>query len=93
MRTWDIAYLYETNFADAWLISASLVGADLSKANLTGARLDGADLTGADLTGANLTDIRYDTSTRWPEGFTPPPSRSELAENIGSGSNYSVWLS
>lgn len=47
-------------------------GADLIRANLAG-----TVLTGADLTGAVLTDLYYDASTRWPQGFTPPPSRGE----------------
>jgi len=26
------------------------------------------------LSSADLTGVRYDDHTRWPEGFTPPPS-------------------
>jgi uncharacterized protein YjbI with pentapeptide repeats len=48
----------------------TLAGADLS-----GADLIGANLSGANLSGANLSGIYYDTSTQWPNGFRPPPSR------------------
>lgn len=32
------------------------------------------DLTGSDLSGITLDSICYDSSTRWPAGFVPPPS-------------------
>jgi uncharacterized protein YjbI with pentapeptide repeats len=51
-----------------------LVGTDLTGADLTAAKLYGADLSGATLTGAQLDGIVYDRSTKWPNGFTPPPS-------------------
>lgn len=63
------------------LSRASLRGANLLGANLTcrsvahpvpHADLRGADLTEANLSGANLQKIVYDSSTRWPAGFTPP---------------------
>jgi hypothetical protein len=54
------------------LIRADLTEADLTGANLTGADLYGADLTDAILTDAILTNVKYDYSTIWPEGFTPP---------------------
>jgi len=28
----------------------------------------------ADLRGTNLNEIVWDSTTQWPEGFTPPPS-------------------
>ncbi|MGA7053968.1 MAG: pentapeptide repeat-containing protein [Mycobacterium sp.] len=81
----DNAYL-GTNLTKARLLHASLQGASMTGANLTGANLTGAnltrvdltgaDLTGANLTGANLSDITYSESTRWPDGYTPPPSRA-----------------
>src|SRR6516162_4424664 len=55
---------------------ANLTDANLTDADLTRADLSGADLTRANLTGANLSAIRYSESTRWPDGFTPPPSRA-----------------
>jgi uncharacterized protein YjbI with pentapeptide repeats len=63
------------NLANANLANANLTDANLTDANLTDANLIGADLTRANLTGANLSGIRYSESTRWPDGFTPPPSR------------------
>jgi uncharacterized protein YjbI with pentapeptide repeats len=64
-----------TNLTDASLTDANLTDADLTGADLTGADLTGADLTRAHLTSANLRGVRYSESTRWPDGFTPPPSR------------------
>ncbi|WP_169814841.1 pentapeptide repeat-containing protein [Nocardia crassostreae] len=85
------ARLTGANLASADLERANLTGAsldcfqlpgqercvNLTGANLAGANLTGADLTGADLTGADLTNIYYDSSTVWPAGFTPPPSRQD----------------
>jgi uncharacterized protein YjbI with pentapeptide repeats len=48
--------------------------ARLNVANLYGADLTGADLSGAYLTDAILEGITYDENTKWPAGFTPPPS-------------------
>ena len=53
-------------------MSAILRGADLRRAYLTGANLTGAYLRGANLTGVNLRGVRWDATTMWPEGFTPP---------------------
>jgi len=63
--------------AGAYLSGADLSGADLSGADLSGADLDGAnlaraDLSGADLADANLDGAKWNTWTRWPDGFTPP---------------------
>ena len=52
-----------------------LINANLCEVDLSGADLSGTDLRGADLSGANLINIKYNSDTRWPEGFTPPPSR------------------
>ena len=83
------AELTGAELTGAKLTGADLTGADLTGANLTDADLFGANLTGAFLTGANLTGanlnpadltnatlkrIIYDSSTTWPNGFTPPPS-------------------
>jgi uncharacterized protein YjbI with pentapeptide repeats len=67
------------------LRGADLTEADLIAANLRGAYLNwailiGADLYGADLTGADLTGAKWDDTTRWPEGFTPPAKSSEEEE-------------
>ena len=73
------ADLSGANLREATLRGANLRGAVLKRAklglsNLEGADLSGANLTGADLSGAYLEGVIYDDSTRWPEGFTPPPS-------------------
>ena len=68
------ANLYLADLTKVKLIGADLTGADLNEADLTGADLTGAHLNGAHLFLAKLTDIIYDDSTRWPYGFTPPPS-------------------
>ncbi|RZL79654.1 MAG: pentapeptide repeat-containing protein [Rhodococcus sp. (in: high G+C Gram-positive bacteria)] len=60
---------------DADLTDATLTGATLTDADLTDTDLHGTNLSGANLTGALLRDIRYNHSTQWPAGFTPPPSR------------------
>ena len=43
----------------------------LRAANLTAANLRGVNLERADLTNADLTSVRYDTDTKWREGFDP----------------------
>lgn len=84
------AHLRSVHLSGANLSGANLIGADMTGANLVrtnlsdafmvGTYLMGAYLTSANLTDANLTDadlrgIVYRRSmTRWPEGFTPPPS-------------------
>ncbi|MEU1981969.1 pentapeptide repeat-containing protein [Nocardia sp. NPDC019395] len=68
------AFLTDANLTRADLTRANLSGANLENANLTAADLSGADLTGASLDGADLAGIIYDSGTRWPEGFVPPPS-------------------
>jgi Pentapeptide repeats (8 copies) len=66
-------------FYQADLKSTVLRNADLSGANFTEAKLDGADLRGAILVGATGLDsakylalARWDETTVWPAGFTPP---------------------
>ena len=67
---------------------AIMAGADLSiddylddpdqpGATLDDANLRGTDLTEADLARASLNNVYYDASTKWPAGFTPPPSRAK----------------
>jgi hypothetical protein len=69
------ADLGRANLTGAKLVEANLTGAFLADANLSGAVLGGANLTGATLDGVNLSGIYYDGSTKWPNGFRPPPSR------------------
>jgi uncharacterized protein YjbI with pentapeptide repeats len=68
------ANLIDANLHDAHLTDAKLIDAHLYGAYLYRALLRGADLRGADLTEAELEGITYDENTKWPEGFTPPPS-------------------
>lgn len=68
------ADLDKARLEGADLTGADLTGADLSQADLSRAYLRGADLTDAQLTGAHLRGITYDSSTKWPAGFTPPPT-------------------
>jgi Pentapeptide repeats (8 copies) len=78
------ARLNDARLAYAKLAYADLSGADLSGAILAYADLSRADLSGdANLSGANLSDaklggaiigiVRWDDSTTWPDGFSPPP--------------------
>ena len=62
-------------FLHADLSDADLHGADLAAADLRECNLTGADLTGANLAHAQLDGARYDETTRWPDGFTPPEPR------------------
>jgi uncharacterized protein YjbI with pentapeptide repeats len=65
-------------YAHMWragLSGADLRGAHVANADLRSANLCNADLSDADLSGANLTDVVYDSTTIWPRGFQPPPSR------------------
>ncbi len=55
---------------------ADLTGADLTDADLTDADLGHANLDRAELNRAVLTNVYYDADTKWPQGFTPPVSRS-----------------
>jgi uncharacterized protein YjbI with pentapeptide repeats len=78
------AVLSRADLSAASLFKANLYMADLSGANLYLADLSGVDLSGADLSGANfwgmsarlprLDGTRYNDFTRWPAGFSPPPS-------------------
>lgn len=78
------ANLRGANFSFARLSAANLTGANLTAANLRGAHLNKADLSEADLSGADLSfanldganldaahlmHAKYDSATRWPEGF------------------------
>ena len=71
------ARLSGATLLEATLRNADLSHADLRSANLNRAHLDGATLCGANLSNAQLQDTRLagviaDSTTRWPQGFTPP---------------------
>ena len=53
------------------LAGALLEGADLAHANLADANLADANLNHANLRNANLHNAKYNTDTKWPEGFDP----------------------
>ena len=55
---------------------------NLKGVSLSGIDLSGVDLSGANLSGANLSGARYDSKTRWPNGFDFRNSRA-----IGPHSN------
>ena len=84
------------NVSGVNLSGADLSGADLSGADLSGANLSGANLSGANLRGVNLrfaflreadlTNIQYDSRTKFPEGYVPPPSAIGEAASGASGS-------
>jgi len=67
------AYLSRVNLKNANLGYANLKGANLTNANLIG-----ANLTMADLTEAKLTNAKYDSKTKWPEGFDPVAAGAKL---------------
>uniref|UniRef100_UPI003F49730A pentapeptide repeat-containing protein n=1 Tax=Nocardia suismassiliense TaxID=2077092 RepID=UPI003F49730A len=90
------ANLSAANLAGVTLANANLTGAEVNYADLTRANLHGANLAGANLAGANLncaemgeavlsdadlTGIFYTPGTRWPPGFTPPPSSSSYDDS------------
>jgi uncharacterized protein YjbI with pentapeptide repeats len=66
------ARLSQARLQGAQLQNARLTGADLRGARLQGADLRGATLLEAELTGADLAEVRADSHTRWPDGFSPP---------------------
>ncbi|KZF13437.1 hypothetical protein A2J01_34740 [Rhodococcus sp. EPR-134] len=73
------AYFDGMDLKDSVFVDADLFDVDLSRSNLNGANLRRADLSGADLTKAsveetNLESIKYDSETKWPDGFRPPSS-------------------
>ena len=72
----DLAGAYLTR---ADLTGANLAGAYLAGANLADAYLAGAYLAGAYLADADLTRVRYDQSTRWPDGIDPATRGAVLA--------------
>lgn len=64
------AKLSQTNLYGARLMGVNLIVVALDRVNLIGANLDGTNLNGI-----YFHDIKYDATTIWPAGFTPPPSR------------------
>lgn len=71
---WEGAVLRRAEFHNVDLTDARLGEADLTGATLRQVTLNGADLTGAILAGVSFDGVRYDAKTKWPVGFSPPPS-------------------
>jgi len=63
--------LHQADLQAADLNWVDLQGADLTGANLRRANLGWANLSDAKLSEANLEDARYNSSTKWPNGFSP----------------------
>jgi hypothetical protein len=68
-----------SNLTRVWFFHADLTSAFFGWADLTGTNFEGANIKGADFTKAvnldkaRLNGVIYDSSTKWPNGFTPPP--------------------
>jgi len=83
------AKIQKASLSGANLQDASLEGTDLQLASLRKAKLRGTGFWGAKLQGANLREAvglneanqldlaDWDETTRWPEGFSPPPPLEE----------------
>jgi Domain of unknown function (DUF4062)/Pentapeptide repeats (8 copies) len=63
------ANLENVNLSEADLTRANLEGANLQGAQLQAAHLREADLQAADLQAADLRGAKYNSETRWPDGF------------------------
>ena len=85
------ADLIGANLRGADLRDTKLQGADLQGANLSGARLQGADLGYANLGGAKLRGAIWDSTTKWPKGFTPQLSKA-LAKAMPNDQGGAGWL-
>ena len=76
--------LENADFSHTKLSNANLSGANLKNANLSHAILLKADLSGADLSGAtllnaalndtNFSEVKYNSTTKFPEDFSPEDS-------------------
>lgn len=77
--------LVRANLSQVNLYEADLIEADLTEANLSGANLMGADLTDAILTNTILAQARFNSVTRFPEGFDPVAMGMERTEEILTG--------
>ena len=74
-------YLSGANLSGTDLREANLRDADLKRTDLSGANLSKAYLFGADLRGADLSDAKYNSETKWPEGFDPEAAEAVLVED------------
>ena len=62
-------------------IKFDLREADLHRTDLSEADLQGANLSGANLSEADLREARYDSDTKFPEGFDPEAAGMVLVED------------
>ena len=82
--------LENADFSHTKLSNADLSGANLKNANLSHATLLKADLSGVDLSGTNLLNAalqgtsfskaKYDSATKFPEGFSPLAQEMEKVD-------------
>lgn len=64
---WHGVNLSHSSLQGSVLREADLGQANLEMADLSGADLRGTDLSGANLNGTNLAQVRWDTTTNWPD--------------------------
>jgi len=67
------AQLLEAHLCGGKFNHANLQDADLGETDLAHGDLRGTDFRSTDLRTANLVRVVYDSDTRWPPGFQPPP--------------------
>ncbi|MGK3648695.1 pentapeptide repeat-containing protein [Pseudarthrobacter enclensis] len=65
-------HLVDAYAPSAWLVKVTF--ARLSNVDLSFAILNGADLRAAEMKDVRLEGACYDSETKWPADFTPPPS-------------------
>ncbi|WP_178997029.1 pentapeptide repeat-containing protein [Paenarthrobacter nitroguajacolicus] len=73
---------YQTDLKNARLGFANVDGADFVTANLSGADFRVENIDKAKLVGEANTTVCYDSTTKWPDGFQPPPMNSGDCEWI-----------
>ena len=71
-------------------VGSNLTDANLRDANFSKVNLALANLTGANLKGTDFTDARFDTDTKWPEGFDPLTIGAHGPGVDYSGSEFTV---
>ena len=83
------ARLFKADLTNSLLDEADLFGADLRETALREADLRGADLRATDFSGADFSGAVWDSTTKFPEGFTPPTTtvRVKKTDRI----RLSIW--
>ena len=72
------AKLANANMTGANLSDTNLAGAFMLVANLSNADLKGANLEHANLKSARLVDVSFDSTTKWPAGFDPKNTGTQI---------------